>query len=101
VQTCALPISVVMLFTISAVPGIIASVLYAVVPGIRLTALGIRQVSTETLEASTAFGATGRQTLFGVRIPLAAPTIMAGVNQVIKMMQAMIIIAALDGAGSL
>ena len=94
-------VPVVMLFTISAVPGIIASVLYAVVPGIRLTALGIRQVSTETLEASTAFGATGRQTLFGVRIPLAAPTIMAGVNQVIMMVLAMIIIAGLVGGGAL
>ena len=58
-------IPVVMLFTLSAVPGIIASVLYAVVPGIRLTALGVRQVPAEALEASRAFGATDRQTLFG------------------------------------
>src|SRR5690606_30767077 len=65
-------IPVVMLFTVGAVPGIIASVLYAIVPGIRLTALGVLQVPAETLEASKAFGATDRQTLYGVRLPLAA-----------------------------
>lgn len=94
-------IPAVSLFSIGVMPGIIASVLYAVVPGIRLTALGIKQVPSESVEASEVFGASPRQTMFGVRIPLAAPTIMAGVNQVIMMVLAMVIISGLVGGGAL
>jgi glycine betaine/proline transport system permease protein len=94
-------IPAVTFFTIGIVPGVIASVLYACVPGIRLAALGIRQVPVESVEASQVFGATPRQTMLGVRIPLAAKTIMAGVNQVIMMVLAMVIISGLVGGGGL
>jgi ABC-type proline/glycine betaine transport system permease subunit len=94
-------IPAVIFFTVGVVPGIMATVLYAMVPGVRITALGIREVAVESLEASRTFGATPRQTLFGIRIPLAAPTIMAGVNQVIMMSLAMVIISGLVGGGAL
>ena len=94
-------IPAVIFFTVGVVPGIIASVLYAIVPGIRITALGIREVPQESIEASQVFGATPRQTMFGVRVPLAAATIMAGINQVIMMVLAMVIISGLVGGGAL
>ena len=94
-------IPAVIFFTVGVVPGIIASVLYAIVPGIRITALGIKEVPAESIEASQVFGATPRQTMLGVRVPLAAPTIMAGINQVIMMVLAMVIISGLVGGGAL
>ncbi len=94
-------IPAVIFFTVGVVPGIVASVLYAIVPGIRITALGIREVPAESIEAAQLFGATRRQTMLGVRLPLAAPTIMAGINQVIMMVLAMVIISGLVGGGAL
>ena len=91
----------VMIFTVGPVPGVIAAVVYAIPPGIRLTSLCIRQVNTESIEAATTFGATDRQVLWGVRIPLAMPSIILAINQMVMMVLAMAIIAGMVGGGGL
>jgi len=94
-------IPVVMLLGIGKIPGVIAVIIYAVPPVIRLTNLGIRLVNKETLAAATAFGATSTQRLFGIQLPLAMPTIMAGINQTIMMALAMVVVASMIGVKGL
>lgn len=94
-------IPVVMIFGIGKVPGLIAVVIYAIPPMIRLTNLGIRLVDKEVLEAADAFGSSNQQKLFNVQVPLALPTIMAGINQTIMMSLAMVVVASMIGVGGL
>jgi glycine betaine/proline transport system permease protein len=94
-------VPVVMLFSIGTVSGVLATIIFAMPPIIRLTGLGIRQVHPELVEAAVSFGATPIQVLHKVQIPLAMPSIMAGLNQTIMMSLSMVVIAALIGAGGL
>ncbi len=94
-------IPVVMLFNLGKIAAIIATIIYAVPPVIRLTDLGIRLVDSEVLEASRAFGANRSKQLFGVQLPLAMPNIMAGVNQTTMMALAMVVIASMIGVRGL
>ena len=88
-------------FSIGKPPGILATVIFAMPPMVRLTALGIKQVPDSTKEAALAFGASPRQLMMKVELPLALPSIMAGVNQVVMMSLSMVVVAAIIGAGGM
>lgn len=94
-------VPIVMLLGIGSVPGTVATIIFALPPMVRLTNLGIRQVPKEVVEAGRSFGASDRQILFDVQIPLALPTIMAGLNQTLMLSLSMVVIIALIAGGGL
>jgi glycine betaine/proline transport system permease protein len=94
-------IPAIMFFGIGNVPGIIATVVFAIPPMVRLTSLGIQQVDREVVEAGMAFGCTPMQLLLKIQLPLAIPSIMTGVNQTVMMALSMVVVAAMIGAGGL
>ncbi len=94
-------IPIVMLFGIGNVPGVIVTIIFALPPLIRLTNLGIRQVPEDLIEASRSFGASSQQMLWKVQIPVAMPTIMAGVNQTLMLSLSMVVIASMIAVGGL
>jgi glycine betaine/proline transport system permease protein len=94
-------IPAVYFFDLGPVPGAVATVIFAMPPVVRLTSLGIRQVPKEVIEASRSFGSTSSQLLYKVQIPLAMPTILAGLNQTILLSLSMVVISAMIGSGGL
>ncbi len=94
-------VPIVMLFGIGNVPGVVVTIVFALPPLVRLTNLGIRQVPGDLVEAARSFGASSRQLLFKVQLPLAMPTIMAGVNQTLMLALSMVVIASMIAVGGL
>lgn len=94
-------IPTVMIFGPGKIPALIATIVYAAPPLVRLTDLGLRSVDPAVMEASRSFGTNPRQRLLGVQIPLALPTILAGINQTTMMALSMVVIASMIGAGGL